>query len=57
MVDIPLHIQRRATEIYTSKRCSWKEAYDEAFLEERMKKGGFPLGVENPLADFFRRKR
>lgn len=55
----PLHIQKRATEIYTSKRCTWKEAYDEAFLEERMKKEGFPVGrdIDELFGGIFRRKR
>ncbi len=53
----PLHIQKRATEIYTSKRCTWKEAYDEAFLEERMKKEGFPQDMDKLFGGIFRRKR
>ena len=58
--DLPLlHIQKRATEIYTSKRCTWKEAYYEAFLEERMKKEGFPVGrdIDELFGGIFRRKR
>ena len=60
MADLPpLHIQKRATEIYTSKRCTWKEAYDEAFLEEQMKKEGVPVGrdIDELFGGIFRRKR
>lgn len=57
MSDIPEHIQRRAMEIYTTTRCTLKEAFDKAVLEDKMAKEGFPREVDELFGGIFRRKR
>ena len=57
MADIPEHIQRRAMEIYATSRYTLKEAFDKAFLEDQMRKEGFPQDIDKLFGGIFGRKR